>query len=529
MSPVTDPDPTSDVSPSKAARRARGVRLAAIVLVVLAAAVPMARVVGPSGLYQNTDECKTIACTADVAIEGRWALPRDSKGVPNRKPPLFNWIGAPVVAAGFYDEWAYKVPSILSGLAMAAVCVWMAGRMLGRVGDEGGHRDDPGIGAGAVGFAIAAGAVWLSTPASVKYSYFGRQDMLFAACLCAGWACMTAALEREGRRRLLLAACGWGCAILAGLTKGPLALMIPIYVLAASLLIHRSFRPFLRSGWWWGVPLVVGVPFLWVWAAYGQDPEFVGGELLGKELVGRMERGTGTEPLRMLHALWGVPAHVVERFAPWGALTLAAFVLVPPRRWFGHPLAPAFVWMLAWYVVLIIFAGSAGSFLLPMAGAVCVLATYAAARFSSLWSWSGAHLAVVAVVVGAGSVAYEVGMSRGARSGLGDRIAAFAREARAVTRGDSVVFVGTGHNPVSTLMGRHQAGEATPEMIEGAAWVVTFVLEDGPEPALSTEALVRLRLEMEDAYDREAGLALYRGGEYRASVEDPGDRTGELD
>ena len=509
----------ADAGVDPSGRAAGSVRAAWWLLALIAVGVLAGRALGPSGLYQNTDECKTIACTADVALNGSWALQRDSTGTPNRKPPLLNWLGAPVIALGLSGEWAYKVPSILAALGMVGVTVFMAGRLLGRVGEGGFHRDDAGIAARSAGIAVAAGAMWMSSPAAVKHAFFGRQDMLFAALLGAAWMACTVALESEGRRRLWWSLAMWGATALAALTKGPLALLVPVYALAASLLIHRSWRRFWAIGPWWGIPLVVALPSLWVWAAWRVDPAFVEGELLGRELVDRVRRGTNeSEPFRVLTAMWRVPAHVVERFAPWGALTLASLFLAPPTRWFRHPMAPAYLWLLLWYAALVAFAGTAGSFTLPMAPAVIVLCAYACARFSSTWSWGGGRLALCAAAVAAGAVGYEAFASRGARTGLGDRLSAFAREARSLTEGDAVVFVGTGHNPAPTLMRRHRAGEPTPAMIASADWVVAPAIDGLPDPVIVTGPIVRIDLQDDRLSERRVGIGLFRAGDASPEV-----------
>ena len=68
---------------------------------------------GPSDLYDN-DQPKTVAYTVDMVEHGRWLLPVDMLGRPATKPPMYNWIGAPFVAAGWHDEFALKLPSTAS-------------------------------------------------------------------------------------------------------------------------------------------------------------------------------------------------------------------------------------------------------------------------------------------------------------------------------------------------------------------------------------------------------------------------------
>ena len=55
-------------------------------------AVTVIRIGGASDLYQNLDQTKTLAFTADMAVNQRFILPRDSWGEVTRKPPLVNWV-----------------------------------------------------------------------------------------------------------------------------------------------------------------------------------------------------------------------------------------------------------------------------------------------------------------------------------------------------------------------------------------------------------------------------------------------------
>ena len=57
---------------------------------------------GPSDLYDN-DQPKTVAYTVDMVRHGRWLLPVDMLGRPATKPPMYNWISVPVVAAGWHS------------------------------------------------------------------------------------------------------------------------------------------------------------------------------------------------------------------------------------------------------------------------------------------------------------------------------------------------------------------------------------------------------------------------------------------
>src|SRR5205085_8277627 len=96
-----------------------------LVLVLCAVVMIAARIFGPSAL-QRQDQPRTASYTADIAANGRWLLPRDMLGEPATKPPLVNWLGAPLLMFGFWTEWAVKLPMVLGSLTTLALTVWMA-------------------------------------------------------------------------------------------------------------------------------------------------------------------------------------------------------------------------------------------------------------------------------------------------------------------------------------------------------------------------------------------------------------------
>src|SRR5687768_11921307 len=97
--------------------------LAAILLLVFAASI-----LGASDLHDKSQP-KTVAYTADVVLHGRLILPRDMVGGPARKPPLYNWVGAPFVAVLGFHEWVLKIPAMIAGVGAVAVSVVMARRL----------------------------------------------------------------------------------------------------------------------------------------------------------------------------------------------------------------------------------------------------------------------------------------------------------------------------------------------------------------------------------------------------------------
>jgi len=120
-----------------------------VVTLSLAVLVVAGRVfVEPSDLYDN-EQPLTISYTVDMLLHGHWVVYHGFTGELMTKPPLYNWVAAPfVAAAGYGAEWAHKAPAWLGGLATFVVAVAM-GRWVCRRAAGGGGADDavhaPGV------------------------------------------------------------------------------------------------------------------------------------------------------------------------------------------------------------------------------------------------------------------------------------------------------------------------------------------------------------------------------------------------
>lgn len=502
----------------------RAIRVAALMCAAVALFVIVCRVLGPSDLHQNTDQSKTIGATADIVINGRWALPRDLAGEGLKKPPLVNWIGTPFVVLFGWHEWTLKAPAILFGLLAAAVSGLAGHNLLSRLRTPGRacDRRDRLVAAAAPSLALAAATLWLASPSAIKNVYFLRPDIALTATLALGWLAAVRTLDptpngKEAVRRLWMLTL-WLAAGLAALTKGPVALLVPLYLVLHALLLPPLCTPAVeavacedggwrvrlrdrlirlhRTGWWWGVPLMLAISLGWLWAAYRTDPVFVRETLLGGEVADRLHKGTGgIEWPRILRSCITVPGFFLERFGAGGALWLLCLALViPVWRWRTHPLGPAILWTLLITVTMIFFAGRAGSYTAPAYPAAAVLAVYAIARVLAPLQFRGVGIAGLAALAAIGFTIQPLFLSRAAETRLGDRIQAFAAEASEIVGDDTVVFVETGHNPLPVLMGRARVGEPTPEDVFAAAWIVapTDSALANSEPVLTSKGELKV-------------------------------------
>ena len=81
------------------------------------------RVAAPSDLYRG-DQGKQLDYDMDIAVRGNWLVQHHEGDVIASKPPLYNWLAAPLlIALGKPSEFAVKLPSLLAG-ALAALFLW---------------------------------------------------------------------------------------------------------------------------------------------------------------------------------------------------------------------------------------------------------------------------------------------------------------------------------------------------------------------------------------------------------------------
>jgi 4-amino-4-deoxy-L-arabinose transferase-like glycosyltransferase len=464
-----------------------------LVLVVFAAVVIAARMFAPSDIHQDADQAKTMAFTADMVVNGQWFLPRDQLGQMSNKPPLVNWVGSPLAALGFWDEWSLKFPSLLGGCLTVVMVTWMGRRLARRI--AGGIEADGTLADWA---GVLCGLAYMANSSFVKHVYFIRPDMLNVTFLTAAWIAATMALEESCRRRRLWAMGFWLAIGAAALTKGTMALTGVVYALTAARLIHGRFAAIHRLSWWWGLPLAMVMVGSWLGAAYMVNAQHVTEQLLGVQTVGRIvgEGGVGPWVQGVGLGLWTIVGGFVERFAPWAVVVMVALFVIRPRQWFSHAaLGPAILWVLTIMVCLVPVAGKGPSYLMPAyPAAACVAVIFL------LRGWANrpvpvAWIMATAIVVATLGCTYQYILSSSARTGSGDVVKAFAREVGPIIGDDAVVFVRVRHTPIISLLGRHQAGAADASALDEACWVIRIAEPQyAKDRAWIDKALVKTRL-----------------------------------
>jgi 4-amino-4-deoxy-L-arabinose transferase-like glycosyltransferase len=451
---------------------AKSIRLLTVILVIAWFFLVITRIAGPSDIYDK-EQPRTIAYTADMLTNGHWLLPYDTFGIPATKPPLYNWISVPFVAAFGYAEWALKMPSILASLGIL-VCIVLAGRRL----TIPEHPDN----ANPLSFGLLAALLYLATPMTAKLLYVARPDMLLTAFLAGAWLAATIIVQSPKPHRAAQLAF-WLCTTAAAFTKGPSALLAIVYLLLAAKLIGGKWSTLARTGWWWGLPFLLLTVGIANYFSYQQEPEFFREVLLGREVAGRV-----TKPGQIFATLLNGPAYMITRFLPWSLFAIAAFFFVRPRQWFRHPLGPAILWLLIILITFSFMTTKRPDRYAPVFPPMAIMAAYAMLHLSRRTRLRALHFAPLAVVVIIALAVYNQFWSEGAKTRFGDNAIAFARQVRATTGTDPILFTDGELTPVQTLVGQNHPPTLPPEKLAAITWVISFH-EPNSNPVLVSEPI----------------------------------------
>jgi 4-amino-4-deoxy-L-arabinose transferase-like glycosyltransferase len=527
--------------------------LPVILLLVTLAIVIGARVIGPSDIHDKSQP-KTVAYTADMVLNGRWVLPRDMVGGPARKPPMYNWIGAPFVAIFGFAEPVLKMPSILSGVAIVGLTIFITRRLLDsfvvatlasplRAEDPEATQASRLREKDVFATSILAGIIWLASYPTFSLMYVARPDMPMIAFLTAAWVIATIILKR-GHPEFPDHAPGdmkphvgkfwmspflfWLCVAGAALSKGPPALLPIIYVLVAAKPLSGRWSSLRRFHFEWGVPLFVLLFGAWVFGAWRSNPQHFWDVLVGEEVTSRFSDGEPLDPYRVHKPFWLIFTWYALKFAPWSILTGLALLLIPPRRWFSHPMTPAMLWIA---VVLIFFAipeGKRIDYLAPAYPAGAALSAYVALVLLRRMKLNINLAAAGCVVLVCFYTRYQWTASPEAVGQFGEHVKTFARDVCSHVRpGERIVFAELGFHPLQTLMGMHQTDPPTDADFAQRGWLIAAVRDfrDMPDvkPVIVSDDIQDIQVgKGARIFERRSGrLGLYRLPLPRPTTEEP--------
>ncbi|MHC4914136.1 MAG: ArnT family glycosyltransferase [Planctomycetota bacterium] len=285
----------------------------------------------------STREARVAACAQGMLESGDWVVPRLSASSPPRlrKPPLAYWLAAGaglVVGGGRVTELAAKLPSVLAGLG-AVLGVFSLGRRA-----TGSRR------AGFLAALLLAGTAlfWVESNTAAA-------DMtvtFFAVLAVLGfWRVL-----QEDRRGQLDRALPWLALGLGFLGKGPVAVAVPLVVVAGFLALRGKWRKLpelLPSPL--ALILFLGVALPWYFVALRRCPEAL--DVWMFESVARIDREAATHAQPFYYYLSGA---IWAALSPWVLLLPALVVELSARRG-KRGLPPGVALAASWLLLGLIF------------------------------------------------------------------------------------------------------------------------------------------------------------------------------
>jgi len=309
---------------------------------------------------ESTDEARRSLVIRAMVASGRYAIPTFEGEAYLKKPPLFYWLGALVqVVSGSRDEWVYRLPSAVAGLATVLVFFALAARLL------------------PLRAALLSATILATCIMIVEHAARAQIDMTLGLFVTVSMLFLARA-RSEGWRGVpwwgFWIACG-----LAMLTKGPVGLLFPIGA-ALSLAAGPGLRGELgRMRPLAGLAAVAAVFLPWGALVVRQIGLEAAVRLLYQEVFQGYADATRTHIEPLLFYFWETPSH----FLPWTIFLPAAIAALrePKSTAERGALRFAAAWFLPALVVLSLTHQKRSYYLLPAYGALALWHGWTLDRF----------------------------------------------------------------------------------------------------------------------------------------------------
>ena len=356
-----------------------------LLVVVLAAGYGL----GGYGLIEP-DEGRNAEVAREMAATNNYVLPH-LNGLPYLDKPVlyFAAVGAAIEVFGA-SEFAARLMSLVFGLATAALAGFFALRFWGRDA------------------AVVAATATATAPLAFGLSRVVIMDTALSFFIVLALVCFFLAVESRSEERaappfrwpwFVWTLIAWGAIALGVLTKGPVALAVPLLVAAPYAIRRRASL----AVWHPGGPLVMFALVLpWVWAVSREIPNFLR-YVVVTETWARMT----TDELRRTEPIWFfLPVLLIGTF-PWSIVAISGWRRKSPGGESRDARVRLYLWL--WIVVPLLFfslsRGKQEQYVLPLVPAVALLVASRwpfqrrDVRFGSLmWALVGAAFLIVAAL-----------------------------------------------------------------------------------------------------------------------------------
>jgi 4-amino-4-deoxy-L-arabinose transferase-like glycosyltransferase len=300
------------------------------------------------------DEPRYAEIGREMLESGDWVTPRLNYVKYFEKPPLVYWATTASFVAFGVNEFAARLPVLLSALVTLLVTVLLAVRMFGST------------------TALLALPILALSPLFGFLAQVLTLDMSLAcfttAALAAVWQGWSTASPRGRRVWYRIAYAATACAILV---KGPVAAVLVAGVALPFLLLAGGW-PALRPALdWRGMLLAAAITLPWFVLVSWRNPEFVHFFVVDQHVARYLWTNEHGEPI------WFYLPLIAPALGPWGIAFLLDPKLLgaawPPRAW-----SPPVRFLAVWAAVIITFFSLSASklvtYLLPTLPPLAILA-----------------------------------------------------------------------------------------------------------------------------------------------------------
>lgn len=223
--------------------------------VIVAAVLALFTLLGHRGLNEP-DEGRFAEIAREMSLSTNWIMPHLG-GIPHlQKPPMIYWLCALSIRAFGANEWAVRLPAALAALGTVLALMHVAGLLFGSE------------------VRWKAGLILLSSMLFFALARLITTDMLLTFFITSAIASFLHYTLRGSVRGLLLF---YLCLGLGFLTKGPMALLVPLCAVIPWSLAQssRPSAPAWKWHWWLGIPAALALGLSWFLLLFRHYPQLV--------------------------------------------------------------------------------------------------------------------------------------------------------------------------------------------------------------------------------------------------------------
>jgi 4-amino-4-deoxy-L-arabinose transferase-like glycosyltransferase len=286
--------------------------------------------------FWEPDEGRYAEIVREMLLTGNWITPTLNFAPYYDKPPGFFWLVAAVFQMLGTSEWAARLPAALAAVLTIAATAVFGWRRIGPMAALGAGA----VLATAIGFVALGRSVRMDTVLTLTVS----GTLFYAYAL---WDAPGTAYEAGAKRPAT-----WPLYVLSALgllLKGPVAIALPVLVLAVLTLATGEYRRLLRFQPGLGALLAAAIASSWYVSAAVSAPDYLW-VFLWRQNLGRFlgaGRGTGhTEAVWFF--FWVLPL----MFLPWTLFLPGALRRSLERLRSGDRVT---LFLLAWFAVIFSF------------------------------------------------------------------------------------------------------------------------------------------------------------------------------